>query len=450
MPPRALYRLFPLAARLSRTLELRFTSGGRLLLGVLITAAILGIDIGQTLAYQLAVLAFALLVLSIVMSLRWRPQLRVRRVLPNMITHGLASHYWLEITNHGRAAEHELTVQDNLIEPPLPLARFQAMRDSETGSANNWFDRAIGFPRWVALRRRERGADLIAVTVPPIAPGATVRVRIELTALRRGWLRFASLRVMRPDPLGLCRARTKIVLPEQLLALPRRHPLPRIRLHSQRRYQPGGLSLALAVGDSQEFAALRGYQPGDPRRHIHWRSFAKTGELIVKQYQDEYFDRHALVVDTRLAASPQCFEAVLEVAASVVGGSRAQDSILDLVIAGSDVLELHAGRGLGDSLRALCFLAEAVAMPGDDFASLAAVLRTRVARLASVIVVFGRYDDERHALVTELRARGLPCLCLLVVSDHDQLTSPATELPGVQRLRMAHLAADLALLDGAR
>jgi hypothetical protein len=54
---------------------------------------------------------------------------------------------------------------------------------------------------------------------------------------------------------------------------------------------------------------------------------------------------------------------VLEVAASVVGGSRAQDSILDLVIAGSDVLELHAGRGLGDSLRALCFLAEAVATP---------------------------------------------------------------------------------------
>ena len=168
MPPRALYRLFPLAARLSRTLELRFTTGGRLFLGVLVTAAILGIDIGQTLAYQLAILAFALLVLSMVMSLRWRPQLEVRRVLPNMITHGLASHYWLEITNRGRKLEHELSVQDNLIEPPLPLARFQALRDSETGSANNWFDRAIGFPRWVALRRRERGADLLAVTVPPI------------------------------------------------------------------------------------------------------------------------------------------------------------------------------------------------------------------------------------------------------------------------------------------
>ena len=58
MPPRALFRLFPLAARASRALEQRFTLTGRLLMGVLLSAAILGIDIGQTLAYQLAVLAF--------------------------------------------------------------------------------------------------------------------------------------------------------------------------------------------------------------------------------------------------------------------------------------------------------------------------------------------------------------------------------------------------------
>ncbi len=449
MPPRTLYRLFPLAARLSRWLDQRFTASGRLMLGVLVTGAILGIDIGQTLAYQLAVLAFALTASSFVLTLRWRPRLELRRVLPQMLTAELASHYWLEITNHGTAIEQDLWIQDYLVQPPLSLQRFKALRGGEGQTASNWFDRAVGFPRWVALRRRDRGAEIVATRVPPIAPGATVRVRIELTALRRGWLRFAQLRLLRPDPLGLCHARSTLELGDKLLALPRRHPLPRIRLLSERRYQPGGLSLAHAVGDSQEFAALRDYQPGDPRRHIHWRSFAKTGALIVKQYQDEYFDRHALVVDTHVSDAPRRFEAMIEVAASVVGGTRPQDSILDLVIAGTDVLELNAGRGLGDSLRALTYLAEAAAMSGDDFTALAAVLRTRISRLASVILVFGRYDEQRRALVDELRAHSLPTLCLLVVSasDADARHDEARD-QDLKTLRVEHLAADLARLEG--
>ena len=450
MPPRPLYRLFPLAARLSGWLDQRFATSGRLMLGMLVTGAILGIDIGQTLAYQLAVLAFALLATSFVLTLRWRPRLEVRRVLPQMVTAALASHYWLEITNRGASVERDLLIQDYLVQPPLSLQRFKTLRDSEAQTASNWFDRAIGFPRWVALRRRERGAEIVATPVPPIAPGATLRVRIELTALRRGWLRFAHLRLLRPDPLGLCRARTEIALSDKLLALPRRHPLPRIRLLSERRYQPGGLSLAHAVGDSQEFAALRDYQPGDPRRHIHWRSYAKTGNLIVKQYQDEYFDRHALVVDTHLSNAPPRFEALIEVAASVVGGTRPQDSILDLVIAGTDVLELNAGRGLGDSLRALTYLAEASAMPRDDFTALAAVLRARIGRLASVILVFGHYDEQRRALVDELRAHALPTLCLLVVSAHqDDRRDTTARDQHLKVLRMEHLAADLARLEGA-
>jgi len=439
MPPRTLFRLFPFAARASRALEQRFTASGRLLLGVLLSAAVLGIDIGQTLAYQLAILAFALLLASFVLTLRWRPRLEVRRILPNMASNGHVSHYWLEITNRGPRVESDLLVHDTLAQPSLSLARFKALRDTYGGDSN-WFDRAVGFPRWVALRRRDRGAELVAVPVPSIAIGATVRVRVELTPLRRGWLRFASLCIMRPDPLGLCRARHHVILPDKLLALPRRHALPAIHLASERRYQPGGLSLAHAVGDSQEFAALRDYQPGDPRRHIHWRSFAKTGTLIVKQYQDEYFDRHALVVDTRSVDAPARFEAVIEVAASVLSQHRAQDSILDLVIAGNEVLELNAGRGLGDSMRALAYLAEAVGAEHDDIAGVAALLRARVGQLASIILVFGHFDAQRRALLDELRAHGLTTLCLLVTSEQDSADVPA----GVQRLRVEQLAADLA------
>ena len=64
------------------------------------------------------------------------------------------------------------------------------------------------------------------------------------------------------------------------------------------RYQEGGVALAANIGRSEEFVSLREYRHGDPVRHIHWRSWAKTGKPIVKEFEDEFFVRHALVLDT--------------------------------------------------------------------------------------------------------------------------------------------------------
>jgi len=56
-------------------------------------------------------------------------------------------------------------------------------------------------------------------------------------------------------------------------------------------------------GESEEFVAMREYRRGDSLRRVHWRSTARLGELVVKEYQDEYFVRHALVLDTFCEAS---------------------------------------------------------------------------------------------------------------------------------------------------
>lgn len=448
LPPKFLYRLFPLAGRTSAWVEQRFPAAGRLVLGLLIAGALFGLDIRQTLGYQVAALMLALLLTSALLSLRWRPALEVTRVLPEHGTATLPLDYWIEITNRGAHVERDLLVQDRLPQPRIPYDAFLAARRAG-GGATNMFDRAIGFPRWVAMRRRARGADAEAMAVPAIAPGATARVRVSVTPLRRGRIRFEAVDVLRPDPLGLFRARRRFRTPGLLLALPRRYAVPRIGLQSERRYQPGGVSLALAVGDSQEFAALRDYRAGDPRRHIHWRSFAKTGELVVKEYQDEYFDRHALVIDTHLVdADPALFEAVISVAASIAAGERPRDSILDLIFAGEDVVQLSAGRGLGDALHALAWLADA--QPCDDahFDRLVERLDERAAELASVILVFGRLDAPRRALVESLALRGMPSVSLLVTPDGD--AAPAPEALGPHRaftLRADALEADLAQLE---
>ena len=449
LPPRFLYRLFPLAAAGSLWIERRYTRSGRLLLGLFIVSAILGIDVSQTLGYQVAAIAFAVLAVALLGSWRWRPALRVTRILPEVVTAGQPATYWLAITNLGRSVERDLQVRDSLASPRIGYDDFRATRTRASRAASNWFDHAIGFPRWVELRKLGRGADCELQSVPAIAPGATVRLRMDTTVRRRGWLHFESIDVLLPDPLGLVYARHRVTAAAALLALPRRHAVPRLHLQSERRYQRGGISLAMAVGDAQEFASLRDYRAGDARRHIHWRSFAKTGKLIVKEYQDEYFDRHALVVDTHLSAAEHAlFEGVVSVAASVAGGQRPRDSILDLIIAGTDVLELHAGRGLGDALRALTYLAEARPAGDTDFSAVTALLRQRIGQLASVILVLGRWDAPRMALAAELGHRGLPSASLRLDPDDDADVTP--QILGHHRvytIRLAHVAADLARVE---
>jgi len=169
----------------------------------------------------------------------------------------------------------------------------------------------------------------------------------------------------------------------------------------------------------------------------------------VKQYQDEYFDRHDLVIDTHVEANEEeLFESIISVAASVAGGERPRDSILDVIFVGAQMVQLSAGRGLGDAASALTYLAEAVASVDADFAATANVLRERAGELASVIFVLASVDDERQRLLDELVVRGISCLCLLVSVGDEQ--SDGLERLGthrVFRIRSGHLSADLARID---
>ena len=416
IPPRALYRLFPYVGRTSRWVARRFPPGGRLLLGCFVCGLLFGIDFRQTLAYQLACLAFAMLLAAVASSLYWRPSLQIRRILPERVTAHAPTRYFIEVSNLSARHERDLVLLDEVARPRIGYDEFQILRAG--AEKTNWFDRAVGFPRWVELMRTARGVELDAVAIPPIPPHGKITVAVETTPLRRGWIRFVQTRVLKPDPLSLFHAQRIYRAPDQLLSLPVRYPTPPIRLRSERHFQQGGVSLAHAVGDSQEFVSLRDYRPGDPRRHIHWRSFARTGRLIVKEYQDEYFDRHALVLDTHTGATNQtAFEAMVSTAASIASASRPQDSILDIIFVGTRIVQLSTGRGLGSTGNALDYLAEAQASSVTEFDELGNLLGERAKLLASVIVVGLEPDESRIEILQGLAAQGIPCVSLGITDN---------------------------------
>ncbi len=115
---------------------------------------------------------------------------------------------------------------------------------------------------------------------PVIFSAQATVVRMFYPAQQRGWLRPDRILVETRYPLGLLRAWTWIDLELQVLVYPRPAFVP---LQSQAAgHQAEGELLDLSGSD--DFNDLRAYRAGDPVRHIHWPAYARTADLLVKEY----------------------------------------------------------------------------------------------------------------------------------------------------------------------
>ena len=85
---------------------------------------------------------------------------------------------------------------------------------------------------------------------------------------------------------------------------------------------------------------------------------AKAGKPIVKEFEDEFFVRHALVLDT-FTGDPrnELFEEAVSVAASFACAVLNQESLLDLLFVESKAYCFTAGRGLSHTEQILEILA---------------------------------------------------------------------------------------------
>lgn len=423
---RPLYRTHALVHRIDGWFKQRFTTSGMLLVGLLVLAGVFGVNTRANLAYQLALLAIALLVIAMLSTARFRPPISIRRRLPRHASDGDPVHYVIEVENHSQRVQRGLLLQEQV----------RVSAPSDTGAD----DRTFGYSNWVAALRRRAGAHPRPVPVPDVPPGARVEVTVKWRPLRRGYVRLAGCDVMRPDPLGLFHARRRVPLRDSLLVIPKRYPVNWSAWTGEARDKPGGLSQAASTSGVEEFAALREYRPGDPLRHIDWKGWARLGMPIVKEYFETCFVRQALILDTWMPveAQPARFEAAVSVAASfVASGPAALRGALDLIFVGTNVHRVSAGTGVGSLDSVLEALACVEAQPQKNFPMLLDCVKERAAELSACVCVLLAWDDERRALVTTLRRLGVPLLVLLVdESTPDPLPDPGPMADQPERFKV--------------
>ena len=136
------------------------------------------------------------------------------------------------------------------------------------------------------------------------------RTRWAPTA-RRGAVRASGWALGTSDPLGLFQGLRR--LPEAELAL----ILPKFKsLASHRESLEVEASLAAPrAGSGNEMFGVREYRPGDSLRRIHWRSSARHGELVVREYEPPGAQTVSILLDPT-PPTPEVADQIARIAAS--------------------------------------------------------------------------------------------------------------------------------------
>jgi hypothetical protein len=379
-------------------------------MGALILSALLAPDTDNNVTYQALPLLLFLLVVAVCWSRWFRARFAVTRLLPRFGTAGCRLNYRIMVKNLSSKTHSGLTLLENLADPRPSFEDFVARERAEQKALRSF--RFSDSQRAIPIRL----ATVKEASVPPAAPNEEVEARVELTPLRRGVLRFAGVTLARPDPLGLVRAVTTVPLPQTMLILPRHYSLPALALPGTAKYQEGGVALAARVGQSEEYVALRDYRHGDPLRHIHWRSWARVGRPVVKEFEDEFFVRHALVLDT-FSSPPHSavFEEAVSVAASFACALPTQESLLDLLFVGPQSYCFTAGRGVAHVEQMLEVLASVGACTDQPFRALEHLVLSHIEVVSGCICVLVAWDEERRGFIGKLKALGAPVRVLVIV-----------------------------------
>ncbi len=243
------------------------------------------------------------------------------------------------------------------------------------------------------------GAALVDFHVPLLRHGHEHRERIEIPARHRGVVDVGPATTTRTDPLHLLQREFHWADVRTLYIHPVTIAIPSTSVGFIKDLE--GSATKTITSEDISFQSVREYATGDAQRHIHWKSTAKTGTLMVRQFEETRRSTISLVLD--LNAASYASDDEFEMAVSAIGslGVRALRDGRDLqAVTSGEVPEF--ARATVRSLRQLKVTSPRALL--DDLAGVAS--GHAVVELPSItrMVAESRSDTSLAFLVTGSRA----------------------------------------------
>jgi uncharacterized protein (DUF58 family) len=201
----------------------------------------------------------SLVAVSYIVPLLVTRHLSVARLVPAEAFEGMPVAVRAEITNHGRLPRFLLKIEDNLA--------------------------------------RGGGGTIVWL------PGGSSRHLNYETALPRGVYVKAELAAGSSAPFGLWNKKTTTEAGAGLTVYPTYEEIPTFPLLEAMSSPSETVHERRSAGSGYDYLGIREYRPGDSLRSVHWRSSARRGELVVREYEEEIATPVSIVMDLK-AGSP--------------------------------------------------------------------------------------------------------------------------------------------------
>lgn len=403
----------------------RFTTGGKWVVAGLMFSAALGSASVEIPIYQIFCALFALLCVDRIAGYMVRPKLEVRGSFPTQATAGQTVAGQYTLVNRGKRTAYDLGL------------------------------------RFFSLPRSFQSADA-ETTLGQLPPGQTLAAAVRLRPNRRGLYTLPKPFAYSTFPFNLWRDGRSQAEAPKVLVFPHFHPIASLDVPVGTRYQPGGIALTSNVGESPEYIGNREYVPGDAARRIDYRSWARLARPVVREYQEEYYCRVALVLDTfvppwrgpwsgefrsrvaefarirrnvdsnrvsswlRILANSATgragregfaeLEAAISLSASVADALSRGEYLIDLFAAGPELYVFRAGRHTAHFENILEIVACVEACRRNPFETIAPALADELTNISTVVGVFLDWDASRRHLARTAVEMGCS-VKLLIVRD---------------------------------
>lgn len=241
---------------------------------------------------------------------------------------------------------------------------------------------------------------------------------VETPLRRRGLYDWGPLRVTAGDPFGFFRRTREFGGVSQILVYPPVVDLPHFQAPPAN--LPGeGRFRRRTHYVTPNASGVREYAPGDAFNRIHWRSTARTGELMVKTFELDPASDIWIVLDLEQrvnagSGDESTEEYGVRVAASVARHYLVQNRSVGFIAFGRDLRVIEPERGQQQMTRILELLAMARAVGDAPLANILQEEQRRFGRHTTLIVVTSATDDSWLTAIQALTQRGVRAAVVLL------------------------------------
>lgn len=241
------------------------------------------------------------------------------------------------------------------------------------------------------------GRAVPVFAVPALGADDEHEQLFSIPTRRRGVIVLGPIRSVKGDPLGLVQRVKQWSEPVELFVHPKWVPLDAASTGFLRDID--GVATTNLSSSDVAFHALRDYVPGDDRRSVHWRTTARTGKLMVRQFEETQRS-HLLVVLSRRVAdyrNADEFELAISCVASVAAQALRENRRVSVYAHGGAIRFVGATSLLDQ-------LAGVDALPnGAEFGELAALAIAEAPQTSVACLVTGSRTEPAQLRAAEIR-----------------------------------------------